>query len=344
VRVRSVTLAILLGLFFVAPAAADPVPAPVPACTITDPRLSELSGLVADDQHWYAINDGGKSAKVWVLGKDCQVQDTITAAVDPYDVEDLARGADGTFWLSDTGDNDEDRDTVALISLTPAGEPAIHRLTYPDGKHDAEALLLDRAGVPYIFTKNPLGTAEVFRPAGPLASPGPTPLEKVATLRLTSTDTPGGPVPGFVGSVVVTGAASNADGTVIALRTYTDAYLFPVRDGDIVGALAASPVRVPLPNEAQGEAIAFQPDGSLVSGSETGRDGTPQVMNVVAGAAALVAPKPPPGSAKPESASNVSASPEEKEGLPAIPAAAVTIAVIGVIYLLFRSLRRRRSG
>jgi hypothetical protein len=66
-------------------------------------------------------------------------------------------------------------------------------------------------------------------------------------------------------------------------------------------------------------------------------------MNVVAGAAALVAPKPPPGSAKPESASNVSASPEKKEGLPAIPAAAVTVAVIGAIYLLFRSLRRRRA-
>jgi hypothetical protein len=205
VRVRSVTLAVLLGLFFAAPAAADPVPAPVPACTITDPRLAEVSGMVADDAHWYVVNDGGTSAKVWVLGKDCQVQDSIVGAVDPYDVEDLARGPDGTFWLSDTGDNDEDRDTIALISLTPAGEAAIHRVTYPDRQHDAEALLLDRAGVPYIFTKNPLGTADVYRPAGPLASPGPTPLEHVATVRLTSTDTPGGPVPGFVGSVVVTG-------------------------------------------------------------------------------------------------------------------------------------------
>jgi len=339
--VRSVTLAVLLGLLSTAPAAADPVPAP--ACTITDPRLAELSGLVADDQHWYAITDGGTAATVWVLGKDCQVQDQITGSVDPYDVEDLARGADGTFWLSDTGDNDEDRDTIALISLTPAGEAAIHRLTYPDGKHDAEALLLDRAGVPYVVTKNPLGTADVYRPAGPLAVPGPTPLEKVTTVRLTSTDTPGGPVPGLVGSVTVTGAATSADGTAIALRTYTDAYLFPVSDGDVVAALAASPVRVPLPNEAQGEAIAFQPDGSLVSGSEAGREGAAQTVNVVAAAAALVAPKPPPGESKPESASNVSATPEEKEGLPAIPAAAVTVAAIGVIYLLFRSLRRRRT-
>ncbi|MFL6125087.1 hypothetical protein [Actinophytocola sp.] len=344
VRVRSVTLAVLLGLLLAAPAAADPVPAPVPACTITDPRLAELSGLVADDQHWYAIDDGGTSAKVWVLGKDCQVQDSITGAVDPYDVEDLARGADGTFWLSDTGDNDEDRDTIALISLTPAGDTALYRLTYPDGKHDAEALLLDRTGVPYVITKTPLGTAGVYRPTGPLASPGPTPLEKVASLRLTSTGTPGGPLPGAVGSVLVTGAATSADGTVIAVRTYTDAYLFPVSDGDIVKALSATPVRVPLPNEPQGEAIAFQPDGSLVSGSETGRDDATQSMNVVAGAAAVAAPKPAPSrTAEPKSASGVSAAPEKKEGLPVIPAVAVTVAVIGAIYLLFRSSRRSRT-
>nr|WP_243867297.1 esterase-like activity of phytase family protein [Actinophytocola oryzae] len=334
----------MLGLLFAAPASADPVPAAVPACTVTDPRLAELSGLVADDQHWYAITDGGTSAKVWVLGKDCQVQDSITGAVDPYDVEDLARGADGTFWLSDTGDNDEDRDTIALISLTPAGEAAIHRLTYPDGRHDAEALLLDPAGVPYVITKNPLGTADVYRPAGPLASPGPTPLTHVVSVRLRSTDTPGGPVPGVVGSVVVTGASTSADGTAIALRTYTDAYVFPMRDGDVVAALEEKPVRVPLPNEPQGEAIAFQPDGSLVSGSESGRENAAQSMNVVAGAAALVAPEPPPDVTKSRSASKVSGKQEEKEGLAAIPAAAVTVAVIGVIYLLFRSMRRRRTN
>jgi hypothetical protein len=336
-------LAVLLGLLTSAPAAADPVPAPVLACAITDERLAELSGLVADGEHWYAVNDGGTAATVYVLGKDCQVQDVITAPTDPYDVEDLARATDGTFWLSDTGDNDEDRETVALITLTPAGESTFFRLTYPDGKHDAEALVLDSAGVPYVITKSPLGTAGVYRPAGPLAAPGPTPLEHVATVRLTSTDTPGGPVPGLVGSVTVTGAAMSADGMAVALRTYTDAYLFPVRNGDVVAAFAEKPVRVPLPNEAQGEAVAFQPDGSLVSGSEAGT-GVEQPVNVVAGATQLVAPKPPPGAEKPESASNVSSAPEAKEGLPAIPAAAVTVAVIGVVYLLFRSLRRRRSN
>jgi hypothetical protein len=338
--VRAVTLAVLLplGLLGFTPAAAA-VPAPVPACAITDPQLGELSGLVADGEHWFGINDGGTAATVFVLGKDCQVQDTIVGGIDPYDVEDVARAADGTFWLADTGDNDNDRETVALIALTPAGESTLFRLTYPDGKHDAEALLLDGAGVPYIVTKSPLGTADVYRPAAALTSPGPTALAHVAAVRLTSTDTPGGPVPGIVGSVTVTGAAASHDGTAIALRTYTDAYLFPVTDGDVVAALAKKPVRVPLPNEAQGEAIAFQPDGSLISGSE----GVGQPINVVTGAAQLVAPKPPPGKKKPATTSNVSGSSSGKDGLPALPAAAVTVAFVGGVYLLFRWWRRRRS-
>lgn len=339
---RGVTLAVLLplGLIFgPAPAAtAAAPPAPVAQCTIADPQLAELSGMAADDERWYAVNDGGTAATVFVLTKDCKIERELTGGTDPYDVEDLARAQDGTFWLSDTGDNDKNRDTIAVISLTPSGESTLYRLSYPDGAHDAEALLLDGDGVPYVVTKEPLGTAQVYRPAGPLTSPGPTPLEHVAAVRITATDTPGGPVPGIVGSVTVTGGAVNADGSVIALRTYTDAYLFAVKNGDLVAALGTEPVRVPLPDEAQGEAIAFEPDGSLVSASEL----VGQPVRVVTGAAALVAPKPPPEERKPASGGGVAA--DDREGLPALPAAAVTIAVVGGLFLLFRwrAGRRRR--
>ena len=344
---RSVPLAFLLslGLLLATPTAnAGPVPAPVAVCTIADPELGELSGLAADEENWYAVNDGGTVASVFVLGRDCQVRRMVSGQVDPYDVEDLALGADGTFWLSDTGDNDADRDTVALIALTPAGRSTLYRLTYPDGRHDTEALLLGADATPYLVTKNPAGTADVYRPASALASPGPTPLQHVLTVRLTSTDTPGGPVPGIVGSVTVTGAAASRDGTVVALRTYTDAYLFPVKDGDVVGALSATPVRVPLPNEAQGEAIAFQPDGSLLSASE----GVGMPVTVVAGAAGLVAPKPPPedepAAATEDRAEPAAESGPAEDGLPAIPAAVVTISAVALLYLLFRRSRRRKSN
>lgn len=274
-----IVLALLVGGVW--PAAA--VPAPRPLCAISDERLTEVSGLVSDGAHWYAVNDGGSRLEVYVLGRDCAVRRVITAPVDPFDVEDLARAPDGTLWLADTGDNRLQRDTVALHALTPGGSATLYRLTYPDGPHDAEALLLDRTGVPYVITKNILGESEVYRPVGRLDSPGPTPLKKVAELSLAGTDTPGGPV-GRIGSVLVTGGAVSADGTVVALRTYTDAYLYPAPDGDVVAALKREPVRVPLPGEDQGEAIALEPDGTLLSVSE----GLRQPVRAVTGATALI--------------------------------------------------------
>ncbi|BCN58692.1 hypothetical protein [Prescottella equi] len=246
-----------------------------PVCTPTDPALAELSGLAVLDGKTYGIGDSGTDDAVVVLDGNCAVTGTVPVPVDPYDIEDMGVGPDGRLWLADTGDNLRARSTVALIALDPAsGDGQLHRLTYPDGPHDAEALLMQRDGVPLIVTKEVLVANGVYRPAGGvsvdgLASPGPTALERVGELRIGPTTTPGGPVP-VGGSTLVTGGAVSADGTVAALRTYTDVYLFSAPDGDLARALTTTtPVRVALPNQPQGEAIAFTPGGDLLAGSES---------------------------------------------------------------------------
>jgi hypothetical protein len=313
--------------------------APETVCTITDPRITELSGLVSDGPHWYGINDGGTKIQVFVFGRDCRVQKVITNSTDPFDVEDLARSPDGTLWLSDTGDNNKVRQTVALLAVTPQGRSTLYRLTYPDGQHDTEALLLDRSGVPYLVTKDVLGEAKIYRPQGRLASPGPTPLENVGSVRIQATDTPGGPV-GALGSVLVTGGAASADGTVVALRTYTDAYLYPLADGDVLAALKRTPVRVPLPDQKQGEAIAFEPDGTLLSGGE----GAGEPIRAVRGTLALVPNADTPLAGGPVGASSEPAT-SGSGGAPGVawfPAAAVVLVVAGVGWFGLSRLRRPR--
>lgn len=235
------------------------------------------------------MSDGGRRVAVHRLdpgssGGDCAIVDTRTADIDPYDAEDLARGPDGSMWVADVGDNDRARDTVAAIVLPPDGAPRLHRFTYPDGPHDAEALLIDASGVPYVITKEVGGPAGVYRPAGPPEGEGPTPLELVAQVSLPVSETEGGPI-GGLGSRTVTGAASTVDGAVVALRTYTDAWLFAVPDGDLTAALGGVPTQVPLPGEPQGEAVAFDGDGTLLSGSET-RGGVSGELRAVPGAVA----------------------------------------------------------
>ena len=256
---------------------AAPYGAPATRCEITDPRLPELSGLAGVGEAMLAMNDGGDRVEVYVLDGGCGVVDVRSADVDPYDPEDLAVGADGTVWLADTGDNNQTRETVALVGLHPDGSNTLTRLTYPDGAHDAEALLLAPDGTPYLVSKEVLGASSVYRPDAPLADGATVPMSKVLSLGFTLTGTPGGPV-GRAGQLLVTGGAVSADGQRIALRTYTDAYVWPLAGSDVVGALSGEPVRVPLPTSPQGEAITFAADDRslLVSG-----EGLPAAVTVV---------------------------------------------------------------
>ncbi|GAB3363168.1 hypothetical protein GCM10027300_37380 [Modestobacter lapidis] len=251
--------------------------APVAQCSIGDPRLPELSGLATAGGTLLAMNDGGSRAEVYVLDATCAVGEVRSAQVDPYDPEDLALAADGTLWLADTGDNRQDRATVAMIGLRPDGTSSLTRLTYPDGPHDAEALLLAPDGTPYLVTKEVLGASAVYRPDAPLADGATVPMTKVADLGFTLTGTPGGPV-GRAGQLLVTGGAVSVDGQRLALRTYTDAYVWPLTGSDVVGALHGAPVRVALPEAPQGEAISFAANSrDLVVAGE----GLPSVVTVV---------------------------------------------------------------
>jgi hypothetical protein len=294
---------------------------------------------VVGDAVW-AMADGGRRVLVHRLDPDdCAIRSSRTAEVDPFDAEDLARGPDGELWVGDLGDNRRDRETIAVVVLPRRGEARLHRLAYPDGPHDAEALLVDGAGVPYIVTKEAGRPAGVYRTDGPPSGSGPTPLVRVGEVALPPSDTVGGPL-GGLGSRLVTGAAMSPDGRVVALRSYTDAWLYPVPDGDVAAALAGTPTRVPLPDEPQGEAIAFTRDGTLLSASET-RSGRAGELRAVPAAAALAAV--PPAETRTPSAAPVGdqrPTATDPAWLPAALGAAAVVVLLGLLTLVV-GVRRR---
>ncbi len=112
-----------------------------PVCTPTDPALAELSGLAVLDGKTYGIGDSGTDDAVVVLDGNCAVTGTVPVPVDPYDIEDMGVGPDGRLWLADTGDKPaRPVDGGADRPGFGVGDGQLHRLTYPDGPHDAEAL------------------------------------------------------------------------------------------------------------------------------------------------------------------------------------------------------------
>ncbi|ONI87383.1 hypothetical protein ALI22I_22335 [Saccharothrix sp. ALI-22-I] len=325
-------------------ASAEPAVADV--CAVTDERLAELSGLASDGGQWFAVNDSDDGRLlIQVMDRNCAITRTITVPTNPLDVEDLALAPDGTLWAADTGDNGKSRETVALHAVSPDGSARLYRLTYPDGKHDAEALLVDRDGIAHIVTKETIGSPLVYRPVSGLTEGVPTPMEQVARVPISGTDTPGGPLQNSVVTRLVTGGAMSRDGQVAALRTYTDVYLFPVPDGDLARALESDPVRVPLAGEPQGEAIAFDPDGTLLSASEFGNGGgTSSAVRAVQGAAALaVPPSPTTTTDAPAAGNDVSAAPpassDSRSAWPVVGGGVVALVLIGA---LVRRSRRRK--
>lgn len=344
-----VPLALLVaGLVAGLVAVASPAAAAT-GCTVGDPRLSELSGLVADGPRWWAAADGGRSSRAVSLDPaGCATTGERAAPIDPADVEDLGIGTDGALRLADIGDNAGRRDTVAVIVLPASGPALLQRFAYPDGPHDAEALVVADDGVPLIITKT-AGAAGIYRPTGPPTGDDdpPAPLQRVGQIVLPVSTTPGGPL-GSAGSRTVTGGGLSpvsAPDRAVAVRTYTDAWLFRLPSGApadadaLVDALAGAPVQVPLPDEAQGEAVALTADGTLLSGSEA-RGGQPATVRTVPGAVGAAFAPDAPATAQPDAPPPVSSTPM---ALPAVVGvAAVVVLLVGLAVAMVLHGRRRR--
>ncbi|GAA2625423.1 hypothetical protein [Paractinoplanes durhamensis] len=249
-------------------------------CKAGDKRLTELSGLAATGTGYVVVNDGsdeGSHRKIFYLDRKCKVVRTLSYPSRPRDTEDLGLATDGTLWVADIGDNGENRETIGLWRLAAGAKtPKLYRLTYPDGAHNAEALLLTRSGTPIVVTKT-VGAASLYEPDGELRADRTTPLREVGTVSLPVTNT-ANPF-GLAGRLVITGGAVSPDGKHAVLRTYADAFEFEVPGDDLAKAITdGTPTPIELPDEPQGESISYTTDGTALLTVSEESGGKPAVL------------------------------------------------------------------
>ncbi|MFI7606303.1 hypothetical protein ACIBTV_14365 [Micromonospora sp. NPDC049366] len=333
------------------PALGAPTPGTAtPVCAVRDRRLNEISGLAATDGGYVLVNDGADDEarrRIFFLGPDCRVVRDVPYPSRPRDTEDVAVTADGTVWVADVGDNDRSRTTVAVWRLPPgAARPVLHRLSYPDGPHDAEALLVTGDGRPVIVTKF---SGALYAPTT-APRPGATvPLTRVGQVRLPATTT-SNPF-GVLGRSAITGAATAPDGSRVVLRTYADAFEFDVTGGDVIAALTTgTPRTTALPDEPQGESITYDRDGrSVLTVSETADQPPGTVPRILRYPLAGPAAAPTGGTREPTDAPT-GAAPTAVVGAgrrggdvhPAVPLAAAALVLGGVVVAGLVALRRIR--
>ena len=241
-------LAVLpFGLGFVT--GGDRVPADHVVCSFQDPQLIESSGLVARDGLFATINDSGDSGRVFTVSPETCATVAVTSwSGEPTDVESIAPLPGGEVLVGDIGDNEEVRDSVELLKV-PFDEdgtvdPTSYDLTYPDGPHDAETLLVQPVtGQVLIVDKDIIGRM--------YAAPAHLDPDGVNKLTLRGDDL----LP------IATDGAFFPDGKHLILRGYYSAAVYRWPSLKEVG-------QFDLPAQQQGEGIAVDEQGRVFLSSE----------------------------------------------------------------------------
>ena len=255
--------------------------------TITDAGIGESSGLAASRRNpglLWTHNDSGDGPTVYCLdlqGRSCGVWN-VTGA-EAFDWEDMAAGpgpraGEPYLYLGDIGDNIDQRTQIVVYripepvaggaaAVPTAASPAASapsealRLRYPDGPHNAEALLVHPAtGDLYVISKD-AQAAKVYKAKAPLDASTVTTMVQVGAFRLGS---------GNRGLELVTGADVSPDGRRVALSTYAQGYELEIpADAAFDDIWGRPPVPIVLGPRLQGEAIAYRIDGrALLTTSE----------------------------------------------------------------------------
>lgn len=240
--------------------------------------LHENSGAamsVAQPGIWFTINDSGNEPVLFAFDttgsprgswriNGAQNVDWESVSYGPCDDLNAAR----CVYIGDTGDNEA---TTASRSIYRVLEPraraggardtlSASRLTYryPDAPHDVEAMYVAPDATIYLVTKRPLLDSQgslrralVFRlPADVWSSPAAQIATLVDSLPV---------IPGSAVARLVTDASLSADARYLAVRTYTQVYVFatdPSTGRPIAGA-APSICNVASLGEKQGEGVTW---------------------------------------------------------------------------------------
>lgn len=259
---------------------------PVPSTSrqvaiLEDKRLNESSGLtpgVRDPSVFWTMNDSGGEPCVFAIDRSGKTRAKVRVRdAANFDWEDIASGKNEqgapTLFIGDIGDNLFIRASIQVYQIPepeinapgqPVEEietaaPQIWRANYPDGRHNAESLLLHpQTRRLYILTKSDDGRCALYAFPQTLQPKVSMVLEKVADLAFPSLIRVGKRPHD---NCMTTGASFSPDGSRMVVSTYSSLYewLLP-REKSLAEALKQAPVRIEPELLRQTEGVCYDRD------------------------------------------------------------------------------------
>lgn len=263
---------------------------PVNVATVKDNSITESSGLVASRSTpgaYWTHNDSGDGPFIYALNaRGASLGVFRVTGAQARDWEDISIGpgpdrGKSYLYIGDIGDNNEAR---AEIIVYRVAEPVLNtatakltkkqpgvtgaadaiRLRYPDGKFDAETLLVHPAtGNIYIINKVPLFNPVVYEAAAPFTPGKLITMRRIGEIR----------VPSLFGGVL-TGGSVSPDGRRVALCDYFQGYelVLPAKSTDFNEIWKQRMTGFDLGKRKQGEAIAYRLDGKALLATSEGQN------------------------------------------------------------------------
>jgi hypothetical protein len=239
---------------------------PRPLAQLKEKRLSEVSGLAASAVNpglLWTQNDSGNPAEVYLVDEKLQIRLSCSLhGGRNQDWEDIAVGpgparGKSYVYVADIGDNnsshglkhlyrfEEPKVSSAQTSTTITKfDTIVFRLE--DGKKDTEAIMIDpETGEIYVISKREK-PVYVYRLNGSTSSTDTLVARKMIPLPLTQ----------------IVSAGISPDGTEIIMKNYDHIYYWERKGRPVLETLRQEPQMLRYREEPQGEAIAFNREGS----------------------------------------------------------------------------------
>lgn len=253
---------------------------PTQLSVLKDKSVKESSGIAASRRFpgvYWTHNDSGDGPFIYAFDKRGRSRGVwrVTGAT-ARDWEDMAAGpgpSSGTSYLyiGDIGDNQGNRSeivvfrvpepelgrgTVTKSNAAATAQSEAIRLRYPDGSHDAEALLVHpQTGNIYIITKIAFANPGIYEATAPIQTGRTITLNRIGTLE----------VPSLFGGII-TGGAISPDGRRVAFCDYMQGYEAVLESSNSAfDTIWKRPLAsISLGSRKQGEAITYRLDGKAL--------------------------------------------------------------------------------
>lgn len=263
---------------------------PVPSTServavLDDKRIKESSGLCLggrDPSIFWTLNDSGGEPCVFAIDRNGKTRAKVRVRdAANFDWEDLALGKDEkgepALFVGDIGDNFQMRPTIQVYQIpepaifepgktveeTTSAAPVIWRVNFPDGKHNAESLLVHpKTNRLHILTKSEDGKSALYVFPPSARNDASMTLEKVVDVIF----------PALVragkrphDNCMTTGAGFAPDGTRLVVATYSSLYEWPLAaDKPLGDALMLPPVRIEPELVPQVEGVCYDADSKTI--------------------------------------------------------------------------------